>query len=244
MKRKTNKKSGIIAAVVGLSAVSLVSIGFASWVMSGGDTATVDGQIQVETVEDNRFIIYKTADNTNAHRVLIDYGNDVKGTAASKISFGIDDTSNITGAWLTASSTGAKYENLTATVSFYVANLQKTQTTVPSATLAVTSNTANWASAVTKEYVAAAPTTLTCAIGDDTFTEASLTYRQVTAEIEFAWGEFFTYQDDVVNPYVFYNHKTYDAATSSAAKVVLQEIETLLTGVNFTVTLTTTVPNA
>ena len=104
MKRKTNKKSGIIAAVVGLSAVSLVSVGFASWVMSGGDTQTLDGQISVETVDDQRFVICRT----EGYAPSVNYGNDKHGDAATKICFGIDDSTPINGAWLTASSAGAK----------------------------------------------------------------------------------------------------------------------------------------
>lgn len=262
MKRKTNKKSGIIAAVVGLSAVSLVSIGFASWVMSGNDNATLDGTISVETLDDQRFLIYKTDDVNDAHRILIDYGTTKKaGTpaqAASSICFGIDDSTPINDAWLTASSTVAnnKYENLTATVSFYVANLQNTeaQEDVPSAVLEVNDHTTdeiyNWAlaSGNTKNYVKA-PSDLSCAISaSETFNHTDgLTYRKVTVAVEFEWGSYFTCDHDndqstpevPVNPYVFFNKKPNTTANGNTAHTVLTELEKCLDGVSFTIRLAT-----
>ena len=99
MKRRYSKKTGIIAAVVGLSAVSLVSVGFASWVMSGGDEIELAGTIDVDTVEDNRFYIY---DKGN---LAVSYGTPVHGSSAGNaIVFGIDDDPAVQNAWSNLSS--------------------------------------------------------------------------------------------------------------------------------------------
>ena len=42
---KLKKKSGLMGAVIALSAASLVSVGFASWVITQGDTKTSEGSI-------------------------------------------------------------------------------------------------------------------------------------------------------------------------------------------------------
>lgn len=261
MKRKTNKKSGIIAAVVGLSAVSLVSVGFASWVMSGGDSAAItDGQISVETVDDKRFLIMKTGDyaprvdyGTNKHVISNDNNQPVY-QQANSICFGIDDSTPISGAWLTAGGTedegnAPKYENLSATVIFYVANLTTVENVV-TAELTVTGNTDGWDNAVGENYVAEAPTDLVPVIpttGDNlTYTDPAthLVYRKVTAAIQFGWGSTFTYNNEVVNPYVYFNHQENTYANTTTAKTVLDNLETYLTGVTFSVAITTSVPGA
>lgn len=249
MKKQKSKKNGIIAAVITLSSVSLVSVGFASWIMSGGDSTTVDGQISVETVDDNRFLIAKTGDYAPKIAYGDNLGHDVKGNDASKITFGIDDSTPIANAWLTAGGTGEnapKYENLKATLSFYVANLKTSQTTVPSAVLSVVDNgTSGWATAAgnTKNYVVA-PTNLTCSISEsETQTIDNLVYRKVTAPIQFGWGSYFG-NENPKNPYTYFNSMTYSVENANTAKTVLHELETYLAGVNFRVTVTTTVPNA
>lgn len=251
MKRKTNKKSGIIAAVVGLSAVSLVSVGFASWVMSGGDSAAItDGQISVETVDDKRFLIMKTGD----YKPRVDYGKNVKNENANSICFGIDDSTPITGAWLTAGGTedegnAPKYENLSATVIFYVANLTTVENVV-TAKLTVTGNTDGWDDAVDNHYVAEAPTDLVPVIpttGDNltyTDTNTGLVYKKVTAAVQFAWGSTFTYNNAAVNPYVYFNHQENTYENTTNAKTILDNLETYLTNVTFSVAITTSVPAA
>ena len=48
---KLKKKSGLMGAVIALSAASLVSVGFASWVISQGDQKQIDGTVFVEKIE-------------------------------------------------------------------------------------------------------------------------------------------------------------------------------------------------
>ena len=59
---KLKKKSGLISAVIALSCASLVSVGFASWVISQGDEAIESGTIVVDNVE-NRI---HTIDDANS----------------------------------------------------------------------------------------------------------------------------------------------------------------------------------
>ena len=48
---KLKKKSGLMGAVIALSAASLVSVGFASWVISQGETESFAGTITVDDVQ-------------------------------------------------------------------------------------------------------------------------------------------------------------------------------------------------
>ena len=243
MKRRKNKKSGIIAAVVGLSAVSLVSVGFASWVMSGGDSLELGGEISVESVTDQRYFIYEKSS------VQVNYGNNVKGAAAGGIVFGIDDSTPIANAWLTAAASNNQYENLTASVEVWVANLAASATNI---TATLTAD-AGYATAVSHNYVAALPTPVVNVTNETdykgTVSPNQITFRKVTVGLTFAWGSKFGGQ----NPYKYYNTgKTvsgYVSGTSGAtwgddARSSLLQLQNDLTGVHYTLTIKTTVPNA
>ena len=89
MKRKT-----LTMVLCLLTCLSLVGVGFASWVISSGDTEKLTGNIQVDTVTDHRFTFGEAA-----------LGEE------DIIYFGMNDNTEIPGAWLT--NTEVKKENLT-----------------------------------------------------------------------------------------------------------------------------------
>ena len=99
---KLKKKSGLMGAVIALSCASLVSVGFASWVISQGSQAQLDGTIIVDEVENQNYQI-TTSWVT---------GFDGTGTAASHNAvYGHPASMTIENAWLTA--TGDVQESLT-----------------------------------------------------------------------------------------------------------------------------------
>ena len=62
---KLRNKSGLIAAVAGLTAVSLFAVGFASWVISGSDEATIEnGTITVDQVSDSDLYVFVSTPST------------------------------------------------------------------------------------------------------------------------------------------------------------------------------------
>ena len=76
--------------------------------------------------------------------------------------------------------------------------------------------------------------------------EVTDTVKEATLEItiKFGWGTYFTVDGSVVNPYTFYNKKTYDKAIGTEANTVLTAISGLK-DVSYTVTIsgTTNTPN-
>ena len=98
---KLKKKSGLISAVIALSCASLVSVGFASWVISQGDSEVVQGTILVDDVSDQ------------SHELTVD------STGVNPIAFKADAATAGKG-WLTSTDTGV---NLTAVYNITVTNL-------------------------------------------------------------------------------------------------------------------------
>lgn len=247
MKRRNSKKTGVIALIAGLSSVTLVSVGFASWIISAGDTAEVTGSISVDEVDDSRYLIEKTG----TYAPAVSYGS------GTSIVYGAPNES-ATG-WLTNNSS-AKV-NLTATVTFYVANLtDKTKGTdynIKGSIEATGEHKAAFETAVSDKlvelpvitdntsFVVDGETTHKSTIGGTEYT-----FTKVTLTLNFKWGTYFgkDAQDATTNtnPYVFYNAKEIDgyvngesgATWGDDAKSKLDEIH-LANGANFKVTLTT-----
>lgn len=251
MKRRNSKKTGVIALIAGLSSVTLVSVGFASWIISAGDTAEVTGSISVDEVDDSRYLIEKTVPNAPA----VSYGENE--SPATSIVFGAP--ANSTTGWLTNNSS-AKV-NLTATVTFYVANLTgKTKGTdynISGSIEATGEHKAAFEKAVSDKLVELPVITKNTSftVHDDTTHDTKIggttyTFTMVTLELNFKWGTYFgkDAQDNTTNtnPYVFYNAKEIDGYVNGVsgdtwgddAKSKLDEIH-LANGANFKVTLTT-----
>ena len=224
---KLKKKSGLISAVIALSCASIVSVGFASWVISQGDSKEVTGNITVDTVSDQAHVIKNAEGGTT---LSVNYGNNAKGTAASSICFGWDDTGVSGTPWLT-NDDNTMIENLDATVVFYVSNLGAGDSGKVHVSVELTGTDevqTAFNSAVTNNYVGALTNVASFVIGDEA------TYgRQVTVSLQFAWGSHFNGQ----NPYKFYNDGTKTAATAGAdAQEALGAIEAF-DGVGFKVSI-------
>ena len=217
---KLKKKSGLISAVIALSCASIVSVGFASWVISQGDSKEVTGNITVDTVSNEAHVI-KNAEGGDT--LSVNYGNNAKGAAASSICFGWDDTGVSGTPWLT-NTDASTVENLDATVVFYVSNLGASDNAKVHVSVELTGTDAQknaFNAAVTNNYVGALTNVATFALGDEG------TYgRQVTVSLQFTWGSHFAVSGTNVNPYKFYNDGTKSASTHGAdAQTALGAIE-------------------
>ena len=181
---KLKKKSGLMGAIVALSCASLVSVGFASWVISQGDTEKVDGQIVVDTVNDQRHLIT------------------VNTTEIPAIKF-VSNSTTTADKWLTSSRSDA---NLVAQISITVTNLDsnsKISATLASgknsgASFAADSSSTGYLGAAAAGYVGALPTP---ALGTGAANATEPTSWDVTISITFTWGGYFNNQ----NPFDFYN---------------------------------------
>jgi len=230
---KLRKKSGLIGAVIALSCASLVSVGFASWVISQGDNKEVTGNITVDTVSDQAHVIKNAEGGTT---LSVNYGNNAKGAAASSICFGWDDTGVTATPWL-LNSDAATVENLDAEIVFYVSNLGASDTAKVHVTVELTGTDAQksaFNSAVTNGYVGALTNVASFAIASGDEDQYG---RQVTVSLQFAWGSHFNVGSNPVNPYKFYNDGTKTAATAGAdAQAALGAIEAF-DGVGFKVSI-------
>ena len=241
MKKRKNKKNGVIAAVVALSGVSLVSVGFASWIISGGDTANVAGSIEADTVTDQRFMI----------QLHDDYSADGKVAFKNSIVFG-PKVESTTYSWLKAGGNETT-ENLSATAKFWVANIEdgtdqdSTYTNilkkgaenivkmnaleVDSAHAAAFNKEVN-----SKRLLAALPTpvlTVNRATTKNNFGD-NLTYYEVTATVTFGWGAYFNSQ----NPYKYFNNQVYSTELGNTANEILKYVYAV-NGATYTTTITT-----
>ena len=218
---KLKKKSGLMGAVIALSAASLISVGFASWVISQGDTQSVNGQIIVDTV-DNQSRLIRNA--TGGKTFEVAYGTNKANQAASGICYGWDSTGvTATGEFLWLTNTDqSKAENLTASVDFYVSNLAEGQEAKLSGSVALDSEAvtaAKFNAAVSAGYIASLEDVdIAFVIDDDTTVVLNeLTFTKVTANLTFAWGSHFNLGTEsapnIVNPYKFYNDGVKKAST-------------------------------
>lgn len=186
MKRRT------LTIVVGLLlCLSLIGVGFASWVITAGDSDEVSGNIQVEDVTDKRLELSNVKIVTTS-------------TTEDKTSFIFGKGTKGTNSWLEAD--GIADEVLTATISFNLA--YKNSTTVvhdgegKNVELSVAFDDATKTlleGAVTAGYITAVPTL--------TVTGSNGSY---SVSVTFEWGELFNNQ----NPFTWYNNNAVDGEYS------------------------------
>lgn len=214
MKRKT-----MTLVLCLLAALALVSVGFASWVISVDAKGTKTGNIVVDTVEDKRVEI----------QVSLTAPDFIFGGPTSEQMTGISNP------WLTNNNEKTEVLKVTANV-----KVLKKGTTTP---VDLTSNqvqfevvdnaTSGYAAATgTKKYIVAPSVAAELTKGENA--------GEYTVTIEFKWGTAFevTPGSGGVNPYIYYNKL--EATDENAQKAVdtLTELNTLLTGVTYKLTIT------
>ena len=210
---KLRKKSGLISAVIALSCASLVSVGFASWVISQGDSEVVQGTILVDDVSDQ------------SHELTVD------STGVNPIAFKANAATAGKG-WLTSTDTGV---NLSAVYNITVTNLDSSSKITASlksghldgTTFVEDTSSTGYLKAYADGLVGALPTP-EVATGS-----AQGTSWKTTVTLTFTWGSHF----DDKNPMDFYNTYEADAEISSGvtyasdASTQLNLLKTDLTGV-------------
>ena len=225
------KKKSLAALLSGFLTVCLTGVGFASWLITGGDTETYnDGSISVEAVSDKRTKIESVS---------------VKAGSNSTIVFGPnDEAKNDTTSWLRAD---AATENLSFTLQFTVANAKRLSAinVEVKEIKAVSGDTityygaeeGKYYAAYSAKYVAALPTP-TVTLGDlsTLADDASKTFE---CTVTFNWGEFFdqdgtpdTNVGDNLNPYAFFNQSGKTASTHGDAALAALAALTALTALN------------
>lgn len=172
------KRRSLTVLLCLLAIISLASVGFASWVISAGDTEEATGNIQVETVSDQRL------------EIVVPTGQDLNINLLAPAS----ESQTITNSWLKGDGGS---EKLSVVINFTIKYRDEKNKTIPTATV-----TAAWDedtqslldAAVSKKYITA-PTIVIANKGDGSY----------TATITFAWGELFKNGTENVNPYTYYN---------------------------------------
>ena len=228
---KLKKKSGLISAVIALSCASIVSVGFASWVISQGDTETVNGTISVDTVTQNNY--------------SITLGSGVSGSALSDtIIFGYQPYSGTPNYnWLSndgklqgTGADGSALQNLTASFEFTIANITGDKCAAgPAASLAFSDGSGYVVSA----ELAATGYTTTLGGKENVLAALptpSLSYSssasKFTCSVTFAWGTGLNGK----NPMEYYKSQEQTDALSQEAYDVLHALEQM--NASYTITLT------
>lgn len=203
MKRKT-----LTLTLSILACLALIGVGFASWIISAGTSATDEGSFIVDTVTDNRLVatgrwITITKDSGENEVVTSDDNS-------KKVSFGAPAKMENTEAWLTNNSKDI-VEKLTVVYELTVKTKGGDSTAVTG--LTSTEITSSLSCAATYEGYIVLPTAVVSEVGDGV-------YRLT---LEFKWGSKF----GGVNPYEYYNGKTYTDKLAQTALTDLGEINKL-----------------
>lgn len=239
IRKRNSHKGSITLGIASLSLLSLASIGFATWVISGGDTKTAEGTIEVDAVSDN---LYAIEIGTTPWS-----GNKAKGS----IKYGCDDTTlTSTSAWLSADNT----ESLTETLTFTVKNAYKTTDASSSLndgydisfTLADTSESGLYSTAKEAGLVGELPSTTNGGITNISPTQKVGTRdAEYTVTITFTWGSTFGKQ----NPAKYAESKAaesesyWDLSNKSSFASQLNEVYKL-NSCTFKLTITTSASNS
>lgn len=231
-----------------LSVLTLVGVGFAAWVISNPSvSANKDGTITAETVSDKSYTLEAKIDD-------------------GEIVFGAPAKMEAKNAWLTAS-TGTQTEDLSATLTLTLKykdwNYVPLNFPVTMKSKKGEENDTVFGDLVSKSYITNPK--ISYRSGSDTITkdvkmngtaddvtipktafpnyDDTNTTDEKTATLEitidFGWGTYFTVDGSVVNPYTFYNKKTYDKVIGTEANTVLTAISGLK-DVSYTVTISGT----
>lgn len=238
---KLKKKSGLIGAIVALSCASMISVGFASWVISQGDSTVADGTILVDNVE-NRI---HTIDDANSGWLTALNGS-IDNTK-NKIVYGASDAALASTGWLKndgqlgGSDTASSAMVLTVWYKLKVNNVSDTDKysdIIDSVTFA---DSGDYSSA--SAYVGALPTPVPYINGSEANANTLVGEDGIIVfEIEFHWNA--TYDPD---PYVYWTGdlvgegKTYatEEARRQAAYDWFDGLEDALAGITYSLSIAT-----
>lgn len=197
MKRKT-----LTLTLSILACLALIGVGFASWIISADTSANAEGSFIVDTVTDNRLVATGRWITINGEEVTSDENS-------AKVSFGAPAKMENTSAWLTNDKKGT-VEKLTVVYELTV----KTKGNSTAVTgLTSTEIISSLSCAATYEGYIVLPTAVVSEVGAGV-------YRLT---LEFKWGSKF----GNVNPYEYYNGKTYTDELAQTALTDLGEINNL-----------------
>ncbi len=222
-KKKTRSKM-IAASIAILSSAAVVSTGFAAWVISGGDTELANGTIEAGEVSSKAHTL--SAITFQEHSNKISFGAPKNKNDLSKP----DD-------WL---QNNAANENLIASATFTVSNVDEKPTDLTTLFNAddckfeettATKVYVKTSNAVKNGYVGAFPTwKLDQQYTDQTAPGVYLQLGElkektlsVTLKVVFAWGSTFNSQ----NPFVFFNAQKKTSSLESQASTALTAIREL-----------------
>ena len=229
------KKLTITIASI-LSVIVIIGVGFAAWVITNPNVATSqDGTISVETVTDKSYTL--TAEIEGDKNIV----------------FGKPANATTEGKWFTfdSSTNNEKLEaTLTLTVKYNGTIADVGEITLTMATL----NDNNFASLVGAGYIvnpsvykgstnlgqlkvndSESKITLN---GSDFLDNTKTKEATLTLTIKFGWGDHFKVEQTNVNPFDFYNAKTYTDGHEDAVTVLTELAK--LNGVKYKVTVTGT----
>jgi hypothetical protein len=216
------KKNKIIATAVALCSVGAIAgVGYSSWIITGGASATVDGTVIVYGVDDHRLGL--TAEIASGDNSTIIFGHPSSGTTTGN-------------EWLLYGSDVGQ-ENLSFTLNITVGNLAYLNEVTVVATQS--GDGTGYQSAKNANYVGALPS---YTVSKDKFTSGSDDTGTYSQEVVFSWGTYF----DSKNAYTYYNGKTATSENSLGvtyaddAKTSLAALYNDLNGVSYTLTVTAT----
>ena len=186
------KRKNLTILLCVLTFISLISVGFAAWVISDGDTAEMSGNIQVETVTDERLEIVNLKFDNYV------YGSEVTdNNKMPEFVFGTPEGADNSG-WLTNSTIGV--EKLTIKVTFEVRYIGTEELLDDS----------DVAASVDFNILINEVLTSSVSAGDDKY-YASVKNPQVSCDngkfscdLTLEWGNYFNGTAGV-NPYEYYN---------------------------------------
>ena len=216
---KLKKKSGLISAVIALSCASIVSVGFASWVISQGDEKAVSGTMVADTV------------SNQVHTLTLQWVTDATGATPlgsnPVVTFGHPATMNASNAWLTNPDGPVEQLVFYLKVTCTNVNASNTIASVIAENPTVVATDGQYADAFSAGLVAALPTATKSATNFDA--NGSFVYT-----ITFGWGTAFEGQ----NPYNYYNDGTKTAISHGAdAQTKLGNLNTYLASAAFSITV-------
>ena len=211
------KKKSLATLLSGFLTVSLTGVGFASWVITGGDSEDVNGTVNVETVSDQRVQIREC---TSTELETITDEDFV-------IQFGHKADNSIQNPWFQSVGSDVVEEDLTAKIPFYIKNHTHATVTV-TFDAALTALTGSSTPEDTSDDYVVLNYSYTEPTGDTSTTEG-LAY----INLNFAWGQAFGGK----NPYSYYNGQDYSDALATKALALFGTGGTIKSITSFTMVI-------